>query len=258
MVDLPGGVTSISTPGLGLLVLSLDGLRLLAADHRARAHLLVNQPERAAAAREEVLDDVLEVPRGGVEGLLERLADAAVGLLDEALELGERALEVGALGLELLDVRDGLVVLLLRERVHGAELLAAAHQPLDPLGERLALLVGQRLGGGLRLEPQAAGEVVQLALRVGGGVAHLLRGHLGAGHGLARVLQPPVDLGLLLGARLQRGGGLLAGGGAGLELCAEGVAAGADRIAGALERGGGAVGVRGERRGRARRRCGAP
>ncbi len=143
--------------------------------------------------------------------------------------------------------RDSLVVLLLRERVHGAELLAAACQPLDPLGERLALLVRQRLGGGLRLEPQAAGEVVQLALRVRGGVAHLLCGHLRAGHGLARVLQPPVDHGLLLSARLQRRGGLLTGGGAGLELMAEGVAAGADRIAGTLEGDGGAIRVRGER-----------
>ena len=132
MVDLPGGVTSISTPASGCSSSPSTGSGAspsgaLAAHDRPRAHLLVDQPERAAAAREQVLDDVLEVPRGGVEGLLERLADAAVGLLDEALQLGERALEVGALGLELLDVRDRLVVLLLGERVHRAELLAAAH-----------------------------------------------------------------------------------------------------------------------------------
>src|SRR5918999_87763 len=59
-----------------------------------------------------------------------------------------------------------------------------------------------------------ARQLVQLALGVRGGVAHLLRGHLGAGHALARPLEPPLKLGLLLGAGLERGGGLLARGGA--------------------------------------------
>jgi hypothetical protein len=87
-----------------------------------------------------VLDDVLEVLGRRRERLLERLADAAVGLLDEALELGERRLEVAALGLELLDVRDRLLVLLLGERVDRAELLAPALQALDAGEQRLALL----------------------------------------------------------------------------------------------------------------------
>ncbi len=51
--------------------------------------------------------------------------------LDQALELRQRGLEVLALGLELLHVRDGLVVLLLRQRVHRAELLAPPREPLD-------------------------------------------------------------------------------------------------------------------------------
>ena len=194
-MDLPGGVTSISTPASGCSSSSASGSGRLAVGKRLashdgpRAHLLLDEPQLAAAAREQVLDDVLEVLRGGLEGLLERLADPAVGLLDEALELGERRLEVAALGLELLDVSHGLVVLLLGERVHRPELLAAAHQALDPCEQRLALLVGKRLGGGLRLEAEAARQLVQVALGVGGGVAHLLRRHLGGGHRLARPLQ---------------------------------------------------------------------
>jgi hypothetical protein len=186
----------------------------------------VDEPERSAPAGEQVLHDVLEVRGGRLECLLERLADAAVGLLDEPLQLGQRALQVLALRLELLDVRHGLLVLALRERIHRAELLAAAHQPLDPRRERLALLVRERLRRGLGLEAQAAGQVVQLALRVGRRVAHLLRGDLGAGHGLARALEPAVELGLLLRARLECRRGLLAGRRTGLELAGERVAAG--------------------------------
>ena len=252
MVDLPGGVTSISTPASGCSL--VVGLRLgrlavgerLAAHDGPRAHLLLDEPQLAAPAREQVLDDVLEVLRGGLEGLLERLADPAVGLLDEALELGERRLEVAALGLELLHVRHGLVVLLLGERVHRAELLASAHQALDPCKQRLALLVGKRLGGGLGLEAEAAGQLVQVALGVGGRVAHLLRRYLGGGHRLAGPLQATLELGLLLGAGLERSGGLVAGGGSGVELCLECIAAGGDRLACALERLGGTVGVGGE------------
>ena len=99
---------------------------------------------------------------------------------------------------------------------------------------------------GLGLEPEAAGQLVQVALGVGGGVAHLLRGHLGGGHGLARPLQPTLELGLLLGAGLECGGGLLARGGPGLELSLESVTAAGDRLARALESLGRTVGVGGE------------
>jgi hypothetical protein len=61
--------------------------------------------------------------------------------------------------------------------------------------------------------------------------AHLLRGDLGAGHRLAGALQPPLELRLLVGAGLERGGGLLTGGGAGLELPVERLAAGRDGVA---------------------------
>jgi hypothetical protein len=99
------------------------------------AGVRLDEPEAPAAAREEVRHDVLEVARGGLEGLLEALADAAVGLLDEALELGQGGLEVGALRLELLDVLDGLLVLLLGERVDRSELLAAAGEAVDLDGQ---------------------------------------------------------------------------------------------------------------------------
>ena len=41
------------------------------------------EPQPAAAAREQVPDHLLEVARGDLEGLLEALADAAVGLADQ-------------------------------------------------------------------------------------------------------------------------------------------------------------------------------
>src|SRR5829696_3014012 len=88
--------------GLGLLVLLTLGLgrltlrRRFTSHNRARADLLLDEPQLATAAGEQVLHDVLEVLRGGLESLFERLADPAVGLLNEALELGERRLEVAA------------------------------------------------------------------------------------------------------------------------------------------------------------------
>ena len=107
------------------------GPRVLAAEHRARAGVIADQPQPAAAAREELVDDLLEVARGRLEGLLEGLADAPVGLGDQRAELAQRGLEVPALGLELLDVGERLRVLVLGQRVDRAELLAAPRQPLD-------------------------------------------------------------------------------------------------------------------------------
>ena len=256
-------MTSISTPASGCSVArrprrgsgaSPSGERL-AADHRPRPHLRLDEPQPAAPAREQVLDDVLEVLRRRLEGLLERLADPAVGLLDQPLELRERGLEVGALRLELLDVRHRLLVLLLGERVHRAELLAAAHQALDPCLQLLALLVWQRARWRAPAgSPSRPASSRQVALGVRGGVAHLLRRHLGGGNGLAGVLQPSLELGLLLRAGLQRGGGLLAGGGAGLELLPEGVAPGRDGLACAAR----AQRPHGRRRRRARGRAPLP
>src|ERR687895_2077474 len=252
-----------------LLLLVRVGLRrvrgVLAGDHGARPLLGVDEAEAAPAAREQVLDDVLEVPGRGLEGLLEALPDAAVGLLDEALELREGGLEVAPLPLQLLDVRHGLLVLLLRKRVHGAELLAAALEPLDAGGEGLALVGGERLGGGRRrprkrrgrsrlrrrlarglgVEAQPLRDGGDLALDLGRAVAHLLGGHLSGRHRFARLAQPGLDAGLLVGAGAQGGGGLLAAGGVLLEVFFEGVAAGAHGSGRAVERGGGALAVAG-------------
>src|SRR5918999_27357 len=188
--------------GLALLLL-LVRIRLgrvrgvLAGDHRARAVLGVDEPQAAATAREQVLDDVLEVLGSRLEGLLEALPDAAVGLLDEALELREGGLEVAALALELLDVRDRLLVLPLRERVHGAELLAAALEALDAGGEGLALLLWQGFRGGLGIEAKGACDRDELPLHLGRAVAHLLGRHLGGRDRLARIAQAGLDAGFL-------------------------------------------------------------
>ena len=135
----------------------------------------------------------------------------------------------------------GLVVLLLGERVDRAQLLAPPAQSLHPGAQRLALLVGQRLGGGLGRQSEPVRVVAELALGVGGGVSHLLGGHLGAGHGVAGPLEPALQLGLLLGARLECRGGLLAGGGScvqqrleGIPPARHGIARGVERLRGQL------------------------
>ena len=170
---MPAGVISISTPSLSSgpslgLLLVLVGLRRLglgAAEHRARAGVLAHEPQAAAAAREQVADDLLEVRGRRGEGLLEGLLDAAVGVADQALELAQRGLEVLALAFELLDVLERLLVLLLRERVDRAELLAAALEALDAGGERVALAVGERLGRRLGREPELLGERARAGAR---------------------------------------------------------------------------------------------
>ena len=209
MVALPAGVISISTPTPVLLVLLLGLGRELgvlagalvagvaAAEHRPRAGVLADEPQAPATAREQLLGDLLEVARGGLEGLLERLADAPVGVADQALELAHRGLEVLALGLQLLDVGDRLLVLALGERVDRAELLAAAAQALDPRLEVGARDVVQLLLGRRGLEPELLGQPAQLAPGVGRAVARLLRAHLAARDLLAALLQPALDLRLL-------------------------------------------------------------
>ena len=150
MVDLPAGVISISTPSLSsgpspvFSSGSGSGARRVvglgrAAENGARAGVLAHEAQVAAAAREEVADDLLEVLGRRGEGLLEGLLDPAVRVADQLLELAQRGLEVVALALELLDVLQRLLVLLLRERVDRAELVAAALQALDAGGQRVAL-----------------------------------------------------------------------------------------------------------------------
>ncbi len=89
-----------------------------------------------------------------------------------------------ALALELLDVRHGLLVLGLRQRVDGADLLASAGQPLKPARQRLALLRGELRGGGLGFELEAAGEAGQLLHRFVDPIARAAQANLGLGQAL--------------------------------------------------------------------------
>src|SRR4051812_27318891 len=142
----------------------------------------MDEAQPAAAAGEELCRHLLEVARGGREGLLERVADALVRVPDQGLELAQRGLEVLALALELLDVRDRLGVFLLGERVDRPELLATPAQPLDPTLELRALVREQRLVARLRIEPELLGHGRELARALGRPIACLLRPDLAAGH----------------------------------------------------------------------------
>ena len=117
----------------------------LAAEHRPRRLLFIDEPQASAAAREDVADELLEVACGRRERLLEGLLDLAVGLADHPAQLAQRRLQVAALALELLDVRERLGVLLLGERVDRAELLAPAGQPLARAPAARRLLLAERL-----------------------------------------------------------------------------------------------------------------
>src|SRR3954466_6486806 len=156
---LPAGVTSISTPGSNSSSVSAAssppstgrGPSGCTSRRRPRpprtrgaagsSHVPRRpQPRAAAPAREQVRDRLLEVPRRRLVGLLERLPDPLVGVADQALELGERGLEVLALRLQVPHVGTGVLALLLRERVHRPELLAAARQAFHPRRQLLPLL----------------------------------------------------------------------------------------------------------------------
>ena len=262
---LPAGVISISTPmpssgSPGALRLGLGGaldallvgrgarLGVGAAQDRARTGVLAHEPQAPAAAGEQVLDDLLEVARRGGEGLLEGLADAAVGVADEALELAQRGLEVLALGLELLDVREGLGVLVLRERVDGAELLAARQQATQPRLQACALLRVECFDGGLGGEPELRGQRAERRPRLLGAVARLLRADLAAGDRLGALRQAPVGRALRGGALAQLAGQALAGLAVGVELGLEGLQTIRHRAAGRLQRVGEARGERVQRR----------
>ena len=216
-----------------MLLLVLVGLaaprRLGAAEHRARAGVLAHEPQAAAAAREEVADDLLEVRGRRGEGLLEGLLDAAVRVADQALELAQRGLEVLALAFELLDVLERLLVLLLRERVDRAELVAAALQALDAGGERRrARCRGAAPSAGSGARPSFSASAVSRRFGVLGVVARLLRADLAAGDLLAAQLEAGVHARLLGRAFAELGGELLAGGAVGGELGLERLDAGAD------------------------------
>ena len=137
--------------------------------------------EAALAAGEERAGDLVEVLLHRVERLGEALLDRVRELLAELLELGEAVLEVDALRGELLEAHLLGLVLLLRERIDGAERLAAALEALDRRGERVAVFsLGRFVGArGLAAAARFVGfgaEPRGLDLDGGGGLGH--RGEL--------------------------------------------------------------------------------
>ena len=116
-----------------------------------------------------------------------------------------------ALALELLDVRDRLVVLGLRERVDRARAAragarAARSAPRSAAGR----LVVERLLGGLADSPSRSARPRSSSDGVGLLVARLLRADLADGDRLAALAQALLDLGLLGRAGAQRRGDALA------------------------------------------------
>ncbi len=151
MIRFPAGESSTSIPGssgIGIGV-GLLGLR---------------QPQAAVAPREERRGDLGEVPLHGVEGLREPAVDRFGQLVAELAQLVEGALEILALRAQLGQPLLLARVLLLRERVDAAELIAAALQPVEllhqlvarPFGRlrRRSLLEATLRFGPLRLEPR--------------------------------------------------------------------------------------------------------
>jgi hypothetical protein len=130
----------------------------------------VHEPERARPPGNRCCTTSSKFRAAAVEGLLERLADAAVGLLDEALQLGEALSRSARWVSSSSTCATASSYSCLASGLTGPSCSRRPHEALDALGERLALLVGQRLGGGLGLEAEAAGDAGQVALGVGRGV----------------------------------------------------------------------------------------
>ncbi len=120
-----------------------------------------------------MLDHLLEVLRGRLEGLLEGALDLTVDVADQRLQLAHAALGVLALGLQRLDVVARLLVLLLGQRVDRADLGAAALQPLQPAVDFGALLVAQRLLGRGDLLAESLGDRGQLLGGLGAAIAEV-------------------------------------------------------------------------------------
>src|SRR3954453_8248969 len=98
------------------------------------------QLQRALTAREERARNLVEVLLHRVERLVEAALDGLLQLGAYLLELGEARPEIAAIGCELVEAELLGVVLLLRERVHLAELLAALLQSLGALVQLVAVV----------------------------------------------------------------------------------------------------------------------
>src|SRR5262249_52036876 len=93
--------------------------------------LRLGQPQPALTAREERGGNLGEVRLHGSEGAGEALRTRAPQVVAQLLEFFRARLQVGALPRQLGEPLLLLVVLLLRERVHLSERVAAALEPFD-------------------------------------------------------------------------------------------------------------------------------
>ena len=240
----PSAAASCSSASRSAPASAASAVSGLAAEHRARTGLLAHQSQAAAAAGEDVGDQRREVVGGGGEGLLETLGDLAVGRADQRAQLAQRRLQVAALGLELLDALERLAVLLRGQRVDRTERLAPARQALHPLAQHVALALGQLVLGGRRLEAELCGQRPQLSLGLGGMVAGLLGGDLGARHGIRQLAQAGLQTALLAGALAQGAGERLTGRAVRAQLLLHRRQARLERAAQAVERRDEALGLR--------------
>src|SRR5262249_55091806 len=112
------------------------------------ALLVLGQPQPALAAGEERRRHLGEVALDRREGLGEPPLDRLRQVARELLELLRARLEVGALAGELVEPFLLGLVLLAGERVHLAELLAAALDALEPRRQLVAVAGILRLGPG--------------------------------------------------------------------------------------------------------------
>ena len=254
LVDLPAGVTSTSTPGSAAPVPPPRARVRRAPSPAGLAPRPGAGPSRACTSRSRprppgnrcaTTSSKFLAAASKVSSKLSRMR-RSVSLIRPSSSAS--ALEVLALGLELLDVGDRLLVLLRGERVHRAELLAAARCSRSiPRRQRSRRSSSSTLGGGSGSRPRRPA-TSQVALGLGGGVAHLLGGHLGGGHGLARPLQPALELGLLVRAGAQLRRRVVARRAAAPRSASGAVAASGDRGLRQPPARGGALGARGARR----------
>ena len=118
---LPAGRSSTSTPGLELVALVVL--------------TRLDEAQPALAAGEQRRRHLLEVAGDGLERLVEAPLHRLGELVAKLRDLRQRRLEILPLRRELLEPLLLLLVLLLGERIHLAERLAAGIEPLGPRRE---------------------------------------------------------------------------------------------------------------------------
>ena len=186
---MPAGWISSSTPGSGGSAGASLGSRLV-------DRLGVGQHTAAATAREERPDDLVEALLHLRERRREALADLAREAADDALELAHGGRQVVDLRAHVVEPLALLLQLLLGQRVDGAELAAAALEPLDARREARQLLGRQRLDGVDRGQAVLLGQLGGARPQLGEpllGVRGLALERAGARRGVAlgaRVLAP--------------------------------------------------------------------